>query len=255
VSRIWAIATNTFREAVRDKVLHSLLFFAAILCLASLSMREVTIGDQAKVVKGVALGGISFLGAVIAIFLGVGLVYKEIERKTIYTLASKPIPRWAILLGKYLGLWLTLAAEVAALGVLYAVIIGLQHGFPPPAIWLALGMLMLELTLVTAWATLFSTFAEPLPASAYAVCVYLIGHLADDLKLFGDRSEDPAFREVALVLYRLLPNLEVFNVRTAALHGVSIPATEVAWAAAYAGGYTAAVIAVAMLVFSARDFK
>jgi ABC-type transport system involved in multi-copper enzyme maturation permease subunit len=255
MTQILAVATNTFREAVRDKVLHSILFFAVLLLFLSTAMEEITIGDQAKVVRGVALGGISLMGGIIAIFLGVGLVWKEIEKKTIYTLASKPLSRWRLLLGKYLGLWLTLAAEVAILTVLYTVVMGLKQGFPSADIYIALGMLMLELTLLCAWATLFSTFAAPTTASAYSLCVYLIGHFADDLRLFGERAEDATFKAVCLWLYRVLPNLELFNVRAEAVHGVPVPPTELGWACAYGLGYTAAVLGVAILVFERRDFN
>ncbi|MSP56832.1 MAG: ABC transporter permease [Myxococcales bacterium] len=254
-TRVYAVAANTFREAVRDKVLYSILFFAALLLLASLGMREVALGDRDKVVRGVGLGGISVIGGIIAIFLGVGLVYKEIERRTIYTLASKPVPRWQILLGKYIGLWLTLAAEVGILTAMYTLIIGYQQGTPGAGVYLAMCMLMLELTLVTAFATLFSTFASPLSASAYTLCVYVIGHFADDLYIFGKASDNPAFQSFTLALYRAVPNLGMFNVRAEAVHGIPIPGTEVAWAAAYAFGYTVAVLAVAMAVFERRDFK
>lgn len=254
MTQILAVATNTFREAVRDKVLHSILFFAALLLFVSLGMREITIGDSAKVVRGVALGGISLMGGIIAIFLGVGLVWKEIEKKTIYTLASKPVPRWRLLLGKYLGLWMTLAAEVSILTALYTAIVGSQQGLPASGIYLAVGMLMLELTLLCAWATLFSTFASPTTASAYSLCVYFIGHFTDDLRLFGERADDPTFKALALGLYRVLPNLGMFNIRAEAVHGIAVPWSEVAWSAAYAGTYTAAVLAIAMIVFERRDF-
>jgi ABC-type transport system involved in multi-copper enzyme maturation permease subunit len=254
MSQILAVATNTFREAVRDKVLHSILFFAALLLMVSLAMQEITIGDQAKVVRGVALGGISLMGAIIAIFLGVGLVWKEIEKKTIYTLASKPVARWRLLFGKYLGLWLTLAAEVSILTVLYTGIVGSQQGLPSGGVYLAIAMLMLELTLLCAWSTLFSTFAAPTTASAYSLCIYVIGHFTDDLLLFGQRAEDPTFKALCLALYRALPNLELFNIRAEAVHGIVVPMGEVAWAAAYGLGYTAAVLAVAMMVFQRRDF-
>lgn len=255
MSRIWTIATATFREAVRDKVLNSILFFAVLLLFLSLALREISIGDTEKVVRGVALGGVSGLAAVIAIFLGIGLVYKEIEKKTIYTLASKPIPRWQLLFGKYLGLWITLAAEVALLTVLYTVVVGAQQGLPGLPVYVSMGMLMVELSLLTAWATLFSTFAAPTTATAYTVSIYLIGHFADDLRLFGERADPGPFKTLLGVLYRVLPNLEVFNLRTEAVHGVAVRWSEVAWSSAYGLGYTAAVLCVAMMVFERRDFK
>lgn len=246
---------NTFREAIRDKVLNSILFFAALMLFVSLAMQELTIGDQDKVVRGVALGGVSLVAALISVFLGVGLVYKEIERKTIYTLASKPMPRWHLLLGKYLGLWVTLAVELLALAAMYTVIVGLQQGLPGPQIYLSMAMLMVELTLLTAWATLFSTFASPMMASAYTLCIYVIGHFCDDLQLFGEKSDNPAFKAMMLAMYRVLPNLEMFNIRTEAVHGIAVPASELLWSAAYGLGYTTAVLVVAMRVFEKRDFK
>lgn len=254
MNQIFAVATNTFREAVRDKVLHSILFFAVLLLLMSLVMQEITIGDQDKVVRGVALGGISLLGGLIAIFLGVGLVWKEIDKKTIYTLASKPLPRWRLLLGKYLGLWFTLAAEIGILAVLYTIIVGSQQGLPSADVYLSIGLLMMELTLLCAWAMLFSTFAAPTTASAFATCVYLIGHFTDDIALFGDRSDNPTFKALCSALYRVLPNLEIFNVRAEAVHGIPVPAAEIGWALAYGAGYTAVVLVLAMLVFERRDF-
>lgn len=253
--RLWAIATNTFREAVRDKVLHSIVFFAVLLLFVSLAMEEVTIGDSAKVVRGVALGGISLMGGIIAIFLGVALVWKEIDRKTIYTLASKPIPRWQLLLGKYLGLWITLFVEVVVLTLAYTLVVGSRQGLPDTLVYLSCAMLMLELTLLTAWATLFSTFASPTTASAYSLCVYAIGHLVDDLKLFGEASEDPGFRDLSLFLYRVLPNFGKFNIRAEAVHGIPVPMAEIGWATMYGLGYTVAVLAIAMWVFERRDFK
>jgi ABC-type transport system involved in multi-copper enzyme maturation permease subunit len=254
MTRAWAVATNTFREAVRDRVLNSILAFGALLLVLSLAMKEITLGDAGKVVRGVALGGISFVGAVIAIFLGVGLVWKEIDKKTIYTLASKPLPRWELLLGKYLGLWITLAVEVLALGAIYVLVIGAQQGMPHPTVYVALAMLMLELTLLCAWATLFSTFAAPTGASAYTLGIYLIGHFTDDLLRFGEASRNPGFRALAEAVYATFPNLEAFNLRAEAAHGLTIPAGEVAWITGYGLGYTALVLGVAMLVFSKRDF-
>lgn len=255
MSRIWVIATNTFREAVRDRILNSILFFAVLLLGLSLALRELSIGDSDKVVRGVALGGVSMLAAVVALFLGVSLVYKEIERRTIYTLAAKPIARWQLLLGKYVGIWLTLAAEVGLLFSFYVLIVSPQQGLPGVPVLVSALMLMVELSLLSAWAMLFSTFASPVTATAYSMCIYVIGHFADDLHLFGERADPGAFKTMVLALYRVLPNLESFNLRTEAVHGVLVPVSELVWTTVYGFGYTAAVLAVAMLVFTKRDFK
>lgn len=253
--RLLAIAVNTFREAVRDRVLYSLLFFAALVLALSLVAQEVTVGDQDKVVRGVAQGAIRLFSSIIAMFLGVGLVWKEMERRTIYTIVSKPIPRWMFLVGKYLGLLLTLAVNLGLMLALYVGLITLQQG-PPSANLLAFALLLfVELALLTAWATLFSTYSGPTTATAFTLSTFVIGHLADDIWLFGQQAESPVVRRISSVLYWFLPNLEVMNVQPQTTHLLPIAPSYVLKASAYGLGYTVAVLVVAALVFQRRDFK
>ena len=128
--RLWALALNTFREAVRDRVLHSILFFGAAAVILSIIFKDITIGDQAKVVRSVAHSGVDLFASLIAMFLGISLLWKELEKKTIYTILSKPIPRWMFVLGKYLGLILTVGVELLLLVGLYTVAMGLYQGVP-----------------------------------------------------------------------------------------------------------------------------
>lgn len=253
--QLFAIAANTFRESIRDRVLYSLLFFAALVLCTSLVMQEITIGDQDKVVRSVGLGAIRLFGSIMAIFLGVGLVYKEIERKTIYTIASKPIPRWLFVLGKYAGLMAVLAAQLGLMGALYAGLMVAQQGAPGTTVLLSWGLLYLELGLLTAWALLFSTYSAPLTASSFSLALFVIGHLADDIWRFGQQAESARVRAVSEALYWVLPNLSVFNLHDQAVHGLPVALEQVGLAAGYGLGYTAAVLAAATLVFSQRDFK
>jgi len=255
MNRIWAIATNTHREAIRDRVLYSLLFFGCVILVASLITEEITIGDQEKIMRGTALGAISLFSSVIAMFLGVSLVYKELERKTIYTIASKPIPRWMFVLGKYTGLLLTLGVNLAVMSALYVVILGLRLGMPHPSLLAFLGLLFIELMLLTAWATLFSTYSGPTTATAFTLAVFVIGHLADDIWSFGHLAESVWVQHLSEVLYWVLPNFEVFNVQAQATHEVAIEASRIATAAGYGLAYTAVVLIAAILVFQKRDFK
>jgi ABC-type transport system involved in multi-copper enzyme maturation permease subunit len=255
VSRLWAIASNTFRESVRDRVLYSLVFFAVLVVLASFVAEDITLGDTDKVVRSVALGAIKLFGSAFAIFLGVGLVYKELERKTIYTIASKPIPRWLFVVGKYLGLMGVIAANLLAMGALYTVVIGLQQGFPPALVYLNLVMLFLELSLLTAWALLFSTYSSPLVASFFSIGIFVIGNFADDIKRIGIASENPMTVKIAETVYWVLPNFSVISVHDAAVHGLAVDPGQVALSAAYAVGYTVVLVAGACWVFSGRDFK
>lgn len=253
--RLSAIAVNTFREAVRDRVLYSILFFAGAVILASLALQEVTIGDQAKVVRSMGQGAIDLFGSIIAMFLGVSLVYKELERRTVYTILSKPIGRAQFIVGKYLGLLLTVAVELLILVAVYTALMLVQQSMPPLVLYVSMGMLFAELALLTAWSTLFSAYSSPTTASAFTLAVFVIGHLADDVWLFGSQSDSESVRAIAQGLYWVLPNFELFNIREYAVHERPVPWDRVGPALAYGAGYTAAVLAAAVAVFRNKDIK
>jgi len=255
VRRLSAIARNTFREAIRDRVLYSILFFAIGVLVLCLAVTEITIGDGEKVVRSMALGAIRLFASGIALFLGVGLVYKELERKTIYTIASKPIPRGLFLLGKYVGLMTVLAVELALLGLFYTGLMVLQQGAPTASVYVSWILLLAELGLLTAWALLFSSYSNPTTATFFSLAVYVIGHLADDIALFGSQAASESVQALSRIVYWLLPNFEVFNATDRAVHGLPIPLEQVLGALAYGVGYSAVVLALASVVLSRRDFK
>lgn len=255
MSRLWAIALNTFREAVRDRVLYSILFFGVGVILLSLALSEVTIGDQDKVVRSVAQGAVDLFANIIAMFLGVSLVWKELDQRTIYTVISKPIPRWMFVLGKYLGLMLTLSAEVAILCVVYTGLMIAQQGAPEPVVFVSMGLLMLQLGLLTAWATLFSSYSNPMTATAFTLAVFVIGHLADDIWVYGSQASSPAVQAIARALYWVLPNFELMDIRPWAVHHRPVPTDRLWPALTYGLGYTAAVLAAAAAVFQNKDVK
>lgn len=255
MSRLLALALNTFREAVRDRVLYSILFFGAGVILLSLAMEEITIGDQAKVVRSVGQGAIDGFGTLIAMFLGVSLVWKELDKKTIYTILSKPIPRWMFIIGKYLGLILTLVVEIAILLLIYCLLMLVVQGFPSGVVFVSTGMLLLELMLLCAFATLFSSYSAPTTASAFTLAIFAIGHLADDVWLYGSQSDVEGIRQFSRALYWVLPNFELFNIRAYAVHDLPIPWDRVGPAIVYGLGYTTAVLMAAVAVFQRRDVK
>lgn len=253
--QLFAIASNTFRESVRDRILYSLVFFALLVLMMSLAVKEITIGDQDKVVRSVALGAIRIFGSIVAIFLGIGLVYKEIERKTIYTIASKPIPRWLFILGKYVGQMGVIAALLSLMGTSYVALMLTQQGFPATSVFVSWALLYVELSLLTAWSLLFSSYSSPTTAASFSLAVFVIGHLADDVWLFGQQAESDSVKEIAAALYWFLPNFSVFSVHDLAVHSLPVPVGQALSAVAYGVGYTAAVLAVAVVVFNQRDFK
>lgn len=253
--KILAIAVNTFREAVRDKILYSLVFFALLMMGLSVILGNLTIGEQIKIIEDFGLGTISLFGVLIAIFVGVGLVYKEIERRTIYTILSKPIPRSAFLLGKYGGLLLTLLVEVAVMTGFFVLLVLLYGSGFDLALLKAIGMIYVELALITAVALFFSAFTAPTLSGLFALGIFVIGHLSSDLRVFGQGTHDPLISRLTTFLYYLLPNLENFNIKGQVVHGIPVSGEFLAWSALYGVLYITGVLLLTVLVFQKRDFR
>ena len=256
--RIAAIARNAFREAVRDRVLYNLVLFVLLLTGASVFIGELSGGQERKVIVDLGLSAMLLFGVFIAIFVGVGLVYKEIERRTIYAVFSKPVGRGEFLVGKYLGLCLTLLVNVLvmAVGVSLALLY-VSHGWDPliPKIWPAVLLIYMELMLLTATALLFSSFSSPALSALLTFMVFIIGHFSADLKSLANSLGGSGARWLFTGLYYLLPNLSNYSFITPAAHGRA-PAPGFLFATAlYAFVYITVILAAATLVFSRRNFK
>jgi len=251
--RTLAIAANTFREAIRDRILYLLLAFAILMIASSRILSLLTVGAEEKIVKDIGLAAISLFGVATAIFVGVGLVFKEIEKRTVYTLVSKPIRRSQFILGKYLGLVMVLAVNVAVMTAVFYVLL-LLKGWMDFAITRAIVLIFVELLLVTAVAILFSSFSTPILSSLFTVTFYIIGHLTWGLLLLADKLEEGAGRALCRFLYRVLPNLDVLNVKGMVVHGLEVPLEQVFFASVYGISCTVIVLGMAVLVFRKRDF-
>jgi ABC-type transport system involved in multi-copper enzyme maturation permease subunit len=252
---IAAIAGNTMREAVRSRVLYALVFFAVIMIGTSVLLATLSYVERERILQDVGLGAIRFFGAAIAIFMGVGLIHREVERRTIYTILSKPVTRSHFLLGKYLGLvatlWLQLAVMVAAFVLVSLATrapLGTSHA-------VALALVAVELAVVVAFATLFSSLATPFLASCYSVGLYLVGHLTRDLRGLGAGSDSELTKAVTVWIHRVFPDLSALNRAVEAVHGLPIPAPEVAWAVVAGVAWCLGFLLVAVLAFERRDFR
>ena len=263
-----AIALSVFRESVRDKVLYNLVLFALLLMASSYLIGQLTAGQDVKIIKDLGLSATAAFGLFIAVFIGIGLVSKEVERRSIYALLAKPITRAQLVLGKYAGLVLTLVVNVTVMAVaLYAVLAYMTWGLPPearlvwetapldPALLKAVALIFVELTLVTAVALFFSTFSSPMLSAALTFGLYVAGHLSGDLRNFQQVVDSPAAASLARGLYWVLPNLAQFDVKNDVVHGVAVPLGAMAMSAAYAAVYIAMLLTISVLVFSRRDFK
>ena len=256
--RVAAIAHNTFREAVRDRVLYNLVLFVLLLSVSAVFLGAASASQDAKIIVDLGLSAMLLFGAFIAIFVGVGLVWKEIERRTLYAIFAKPVGRGEFLLGKYLGLCVTLAVNVVVMGAgVSLVLLYVVRGTTPllAALWPTVALIYLELTLLTAVALLFSSFSSPIFSAFASLAVFVIGHFTADLQGFATLFDSPAARGVLLALYYGLPNLSTFSQITPAAHGVAPPPVYVAGALAYTLAWDVALVAAAALLFTRRDFK
>jgi ABC-type transport system involved in multi-copper enzyme maturation permease subunit len=256
--RILAIARNTFREAVRDRVLYNLVLFVLLLSVSAVFLGAASASQDAKIIVDLGLSAMLFFGAFIAIFVGVGLVWKEIERRTLYVIFAKPVGRGEFLLGKYLGLCLTLAVNVVVMGAGVAlVLLYVVRGTTPllAALWPTIGLIYLELTVLTAVALLFSSFSSPVFSAFASLAVFVIGHFTAELKGFAGLFDAVAARGALVTLYYALPNLSTFSVITPAAHGIAPPADYLAASLAYAVAWDVALLAAAAWLFGHRDFK
>jgi Cu-processing system permease protein len=256
VNKIFVIAKNAFREAVRDRVLYNLIVFALLLIAAAIFLTDLTDGQEARVILNFGLSAILIFGAFIAIFVGVGLVSKEIERRTVFAIFAKPVERGEFLIGKYLGLCLTLAVNVSimACGVGAALwyVGGAGAAFVIPA---AVYLILLELFVVTATAILFSSFSSPNLSALLTFFVTIIGQSSSSLRDFAEALTSPAARYFFTALYYFLPNFAYFSYITPAANNLTPSAAHLLGATLYAFVYAAILISAAILIFARRNFK
>jgi ABC-type transport system involved in multi-copper enzyme maturation permease subunit len=256
--QIASIARNTFREAVRDRVLYNLVLFVLLLTGAAVFIGELSGGQERKIIVDLGLSAMLLFGVFIAIFVGVGLVYKEIERRTVYAIFSKPIGRGEFLVGKYLGLCLTLLVNVIVMGAgVSLALLYVSRGWDPLAlsIWPAILLIYVELMILTVVALLFSCFSSPALSALLTFFVFIIGHFNADLKGLANSMSSSAARWLFRSLYYLLPNLSNLSFITPAAHG-EMPAVGLAAASiVYAVIYISLTLAAATLIFRRRNFK
>jgi ABC-type transport system involved in multi-copper enzyme maturation permease subunit len=256
-----AVAINTFREARRDKIFYNLLIFALILIGGSMLLATLTLGEQSKIIMDFGLASINFFGILIAIFLGVSLVSKEIQKRTLYTVLSKPIGRTEFLLGKYAGLLLTLLINTAIMTIgLYLTLMLNQFswGLPvtdvEPHLLNAVFMIYLELCLITAVALLFSTFTTTTLSAIFTLSIYVIGHISSDLVALGEKLPAKSTAFLLKAIYYILPNLSNFDIKGQVVHKVAIEPIYFLLTGTYAVVYITLLIATATFIFNKRDF-
>lgn len=268
VRRIQLVALHVFKEHVRDRVLYAIVAFALLLVAASVLVGQVTAGQDVKIIKDLGLATIEMAGVLMSAFLGIGLVAKEIDRRSIYSLLAKPLPRWEFIVGKYFGLVLTLVVNVAFMTVAFYLVLAWMNWTSPeavrqswdapatdPAMLLAIGLIVCELALLTALALFFSTFSSSaLSSLVLTIGLWIAGLESQDLRNFGNLVNSPAVPIVSAVGW-IVPAFSAFDIKAAVVHGQKIAAGFIGLRVLYAAVYASVAVGAAVAVFSRREFK
>jgi Cu-processing system permease protein len=270
IRRVVLVAWHVFKESVRDRVLYGIGAFALALVAASLLIGEITAGEDVKIIKDFGLAVIELAGILMTIFIGVGLVAREIDRRSIFSLLAKPLPRWEFILGKYAGLVLTMLINVVAMAAaLYVMLAVLDWKASPterlaweapatdPRLMLAVLLISAELALLTAVALFFSTFSSSgLLSVLFTLGIFVTGLYSADLRHFGDAVDvSPFVAALVGVVGWMVPAFSAFDVKAQIVHGLALPSGFVALTLLYCGIYVSVVLMGAVLVFSRREFR
>jgi ABC-type transport system involved in multi-copper enzyme maturation permease subunit len=256
ISRLTAITLNTFREAVRDRVLYNLILFVLLLVASAPLFGQISIGMERLILVNVGLSSISLFGVIIAIFIGIGLVSKEIEKKTLYTILSRPVRRWEFILGKYLGLVMTLVVNTALMTVGFYIALMFTNGLhkTDALLLVAIYFTVLQFLIVTALTVLFSTFSSPIFSAIFAFALFVIGTFAEDLKNFAAISKGTA-KLLATAAAYVMPNFASLNIIAQTAHDQGVGGRLILFNTLYALLYSASAVAAAVLIFERRNLK
>ncbi len=257
MSRITAIASNTFREAVRDRVLYNLILFALIMIGASLLIGQITIAVQRQLLINLGLTSISIFGVLIAIFIGIGLVSKEIDKRTLYTVLTRPVRRWEFILGKFFGLLGTLVVNAGLMSVgFFLALLYLMHRFEKSDGWIlvAIFFILLQFVIVTSLALLFSAFSTPIESAVLTFAIFAVGSFSEDLRVFA-ASASGAAHYLATGMAYVVPNFSALNVIAQVAHGSPVDPHLILFNTIYAITYAGAAVCAASIIFQNRNMK
>ncbi len=255
ILRIWAIAANGFREVIRDRILYFIGFFALLMAFAWRLLPEIAVGTHEKIFLDLGLAAIGLLGVIVAVFVGTGLINKEIDKKTILVLIPKPLSRAEFILGKHLGLSGVLVVMLGVMLVIYLLmLLGMKVSFQALPLIVSVFYLGLELILIAAVAITFGVFTSSIIATLMTFGFYLMGHISKDLIQLGIISKNPNILAITKNIYLILPDLERLNFRNEAVYGLLPSADVLIGNALYSLVYTGLLLGISILIFSRRQF-
>ncbi|MEB3284595.1 MAG: ABC transporter permease subunit [Candidatus Sericytochromatia bacterium] len=250
---LFAIARNTWLETIRDRILNTIVLFALVMIAASLLLGQLSAGQDIKIIKDLGLAAINFFGVVIAVFVGTNLLYRELDKRTVFVVLTKPVSRWRFLGGKLLGLLATLTVLSGAMGGGYLLLLASIGVKLHSGLYIALGFAWFELLVLTTLTLLFATFTTPVLSAVYVLALYFIGHNLNTFRHLVEQTI-PGIKEALLALFYVLPNLTLFDIKNQVVYGFSPAPVQIFWVGVYAVLYSLALYALAAAVFARREF-
>ncbi len=255
------LAMNTLRESIRDKLLYVILFFALMMIGSGVVLSSLSLNQQTKIVMDLGLSSISIFGLILTVFVGTSMVSKEVDKKTIYLLLSKPLRRRDFILGKFLGLSLTLFVIFSAMALCFYGVLAYHKGFDIAALMpllpgtaATLLLIYVEILLLIAAAIFFSTFATPVMSAMFTLAVYLIGHASNDILAFAKANQGNGLQRLLEILFMVLPDLERLNLKNTFLLEGALNSDILFASLGYGALYTLSLLLLSMFIFEGREF-
>jgi len=255
MSRIIAIIENTFKEALRQRILMLLVIFSILLIVISIFLEPFAIGESPKILRDIGLAVAPLFGVFVVIIIGSTLVYKDIEKRTIYTVITKPVKRSEIILGKFLGFIALIAILLCAMAIIQQFVIFMYEGAFDFSMLIAVPFSLLEIMVLLGILLLFSSFSSPTLSALFGIIFFVVGHASPDLKAFATHVESPTLKSFAHIVYYILPNLENFNFRLELVHKLPLYADQLFFAVCYGLIYTIFLLYISVIIFEKREFK
>jgi ABC-type transport system involved in multi-copper enzyme maturation permease subunit len=255
IDRIWAICRNIYLEGFRQKVFTAAVVFAVILIVLSVFLGPFSLGEISKIVRDFGLAISSLLGIFVIVTVGSSILYRDLERRTIFTIVTRPIRPREIIIGKFLGLAMLVISLVFAMSIIQQLVILLSEGRLDLPILVAPLFYCFEVMIMTSVLLLFSSFSSAAFSSIMTVVLFIVGHASPDLKLFADTVKSPFLKTISTVFYYLLPNLENFNLRLDVVYRLPLPADQALYVVCYGIMYTVLLLFLSVIIFEGREFK
>lgn len=253
MKNIISITKNTFKETIRDKILYGILAFALLFLLSTVFLGSISLGEDIKIIKDFGLAGIYVFSLIITIFLGTSLIYKEIEKRTLYVILSKPVSIQEVIVGKFLGLWLSILLNVSLMSIIYLIIVRIKGGGFDLLSLISILIMVFELAIFIALTIFFSSLTTPLAGTIYSIIIVYIGHSLEMLKKYAEKYGSDISQFFGNAIYYILPNLEKFNFRNSVVHDVQPRTGEIIYPIIYSALYCIVLLWLAVITLKKRD--